>query len=210
MNLSGEQHKKMEEALISAFPTKAALKRMVRYKLDINLDQITGNGGLSSIVFELINWVDAQGRIDELVDGGYAENPGNPLLAAFYEAYHIDNKPRPQSGKSSTSLANKSTIIHASTYIKGDVNITNGDFVGRDKIPSTSDHPQAPSSSSQLSRVKRENLQQQLTALLQDYEAASAQLSSTLSELDRRRIRRSLETLENEIAQVEAELAQLE
>ena len=38
MNLSGQQRKQLQEALIDAFPDKASLEQMLSFELDKNLD----------------------------------------------------------------------------------------------------------------------------------------------------------------------------
>ena len=79
-SLTGSQAKQFQEALLSAYPSRSALARMVRFGLDENLDTITGNGSLSETVFELITWAEAQGRLEALLAAARTENPGNALL----------------------------------------------------------------------------------------------------------------------------------
>ena len=59
---------------------------------------------------------------------------------------------------------------------------------------------------SSFRQVKIKNLKKRLAKLMADYEAASNQLNTTLSQVDRNRLKGQLETLENEIEQVESEL----
>ncbi len=55
-------------------------------------------------------------------------------------------------------------------------------------------------------QVKIKNLKKRVAKLIADYEAASNQLNTALSEVDRNRLKGQLEILEREIEQVENEL----
>ena len=85
MKLSGDEQKKLSEALLDAYRSHNALKRMVRFQLDEHLEAIAGRGILKDVVFDLINWADAEGKLERLIIGAYEENSGNPKLKAFYE-----------------------------------------------------------------------------------------------------------------------------
>jgi len=79
-SLTGSQAKQFQEALLSAYPSRSALTRMVKFGLDENLDTITSSGNLSETDFELITWAEAQGRLEALLAAARAEAPGNVLL----------------------------------------------------------------------------------------------------------------------------------
>jgi Effector-associated domain 1/Effector-associated domain 7 len=85
MQLTGPQHQELRDALISAYPSRPSLEQMVRFKLNENLNTITGDGSLAEIIFNLINWAEAQGRLEELVTKAHAANSGNPQLRAFVD-----------------------------------------------------------------------------------------------------------------------------
>ncbi len=70
--------------------------------------------------------------------------------------------------------------------------------------------PAAPPAGSSLRQTKIKNLQRRLDDLLADYEAANNQLSNALSDVDRKRLGRQAEALEQEIAQVEQQLQALQ
>lgn len=59
---------------------------MVRFGLNENLYVIASKGDLDTIVFFLITWAVAQGRIVELVTEAWKANPGNPSLKSWVEA----------------------------------------------------------------------------------------------------------------------------
>ncbi|MBW4590780.1 effector-associated domain EAD1-containing protein [Aetokthonos hydrillicola Thurmond2011] len=85
LRLSGQQRKKLQEALIDAFRDKASLERMLAFELDKNLDAIAGGNSLQDIVFNLIETAEAQGWIEDLVNAARESNPGNHLLKATAE-----------------------------------------------------------------------------------------------------------------------------
>jgi AAA-like domain/Effector-associated domain 1 len=85
MNLSGQQLKKIEEALIDAFPDKGSLERMLLYELEKNLDEIAGGNRLQDIVFNLIKAGQAQGWVKDLIIGARNSNEGNLKLKNIAE-----------------------------------------------------------------------------------------------------------------------------
>jgi len=95
MKLSGAQLQQILSALISAYPTVGALDRMVSFGLDENLQAIAGNGNLNDVVFELIRWAQARGRLEELVREASEQNPGNPELQAVAGSFLPATAPSP-------------------------------------------------------------------------------------------------------------------
>lgn len=87
--LPGETMKELEQALLSAFGSRTALQRMVRYGLNENLDAITTVQNLRSAVFELMDWAQAHGRLEELIAAALKANPLNPDLLDFATRYGI-------------------------------------------------------------------------------------------------------------------------
>ncbi|KYC34582.1 hypothetical protein WA1_51255 [Scytonema hofmannii PCC 7110] len=80
MNLVGQQRKRLQEALVSAFPTKASLEQMLSLELNRNLEAIAGGDNLREIVFKLIQTAEAQGWVEDLIRAARESNPGNLLL----------------------------------------------------------------------------------------------------------------------------------
>ena len=83
MDISGQEYKKLTDALIDAFPDKASIERMVLFELDKNLDTIAGGNNLQEIVFNLIKVSKAENWIKDLIDAARKSNPGNSRLKAF-------------------------------------------------------------------------------------------------------------------------------
>ena len=80
-----ERLEQFHKALLSAFPTTAKLKQMVRFKLGENLDAIASGANLSETISNLIEWAEAEGKLEELLIAARKENPGNPVLRKFDE-----------------------------------------------------------------------------------------------------------------------------
>lgn len=70
-------------ALLSAYPSRETLAMMVRFEMDVNLNAIAGNVNQSATVFNLLNWAEARGRLDELIAAAKRDNPANPELLAL-------------------------------------------------------------------------------------------------------------------------------
>ena len=89
MSLSGEQRKKLQDALIDAFPDKASLEQMLSFGLDEKLDVIASGANLREVVFNLIKKVEAENRVENLIDAACKSNPGNPSLKAIAEVDEV-------------------------------------------------------------------------------------------------------------------------
>jgi endonuclease G, mitochondrial len=85
LRLSGPQRQKLYNALLSAFPTRGELARMINFRLEQNLEVIAGGDTYAYVIFNLITWAVARGQVKELVVKARRENPGNPELRAFEE-----------------------------------------------------------------------------------------------------------------------------
>src|SRR5689334_4891163 len=83
--LAGAEVKRLQEALLDAFRTRSELARMVRVGLDESLDAVVAHGDLRAAVFDLIEWAEAHGRLDDMIAAARRENEGNPELRAFVE-----------------------------------------------------------------------------------------------------------------------------
>lgn len=81
--LTPQSRKALQEALLAAFSTRNALDRLVRFGLGESLSRHVPDGSLEEVVFHLLEWAEAQGRLRELVSAAHESNPGNPRLADF-------------------------------------------------------------------------------------------------------------------------------
>ncbi|OLT57873.1 SUMF1/EgtB/PvdO family nonheme iron enzyme [Moorena bouillonii] len=81
--------KQINEALCSAFPDKTELEMMVRYALNINLNEVASGGNLKEIVDRLIIHCQASNKLDKLIDRALNYNPDNLQLKAIQENFKI-------------------------------------------------------------------------------------------------------------------------
>lgn len=80
-NLTSEQRKELRAALISAFPNSQNLALMVEDELDLSLNLITqGEANYEISMAKLVQWAEAQGKLQQLLEGASRANPGNPKL----------------------------------------------------------------------------------------------------------------------------------
>ncbi|WP_254513668.1 trypsin-like peptidase domain-containing protein [Anatilimnocola floriformis] len=106
MDLS-KNYQEFTEALLSAFDADE-LTMLVRFKLDINLDNVVGPGPLKKRVFELIGHCDHVGIVDKLFVEALRERPGNPKLKALAQKLDQEIKSSQQVIESKVvSLLNK-------------------------------------------------------------------------------------------------------
>ena len=84
MNITGEQYRRLQQALLSAF-NRSELEELLMFRLNESLDAIVGASDLTSTVFQLIRWAQARGRLSELIAAARAENPNNDMLRAVAE-----------------------------------------------------------------------------------------------------------------------------
>lgn len=85
-SLSGSEKEQLSIALLDAFRTEDVLRRLLSYKLSLNLDRFTF-GSLENRVFQIIDTAEAKGWLRELVHVAHADSPGNFLLHQFFEQY---------------------------------------------------------------------------------------------------------------------------
>jgi hypothetical protein len=83
LDLNNKQQQKLQEALISAFPSEAKLTMMLEYQLEIRLNTIAGGSNYEEIMFNLVKWFENQGRLQDLIDAARRKNSGNPKLKEF-------------------------------------------------------------------------------------------------------------------------------
>ena len=80
MKRDGPPLKELQDALISAYPTRQDLAMMVSYGLGENLSALAGESNLEHMVYELLRWAEAHGRRDELIEAALSHSGQNPQL----------------------------------------------------------------------------------------------------------------------------------
>ncbi|MDQ2807432.1 MAG: SIR2 family protein [Chloroflexota bacterium] len=89
-SLDPDQLPQFHAALLAAFPRQEALHRLVRAVLRENLESLVKANPLKDMVFDLIEWAEAQGKLTELIRGARDTNPDNPQIRAFIETLGWD------------------------------------------------------------------------------------------------------------------------
>jgi hypothetical protein len=89
MILSGPQEAQLHAALMSAFPSRFAVEQFMRYALDQNLNALAGDVGLTEVVFRIIEWAKAEGRLALLVEKARLQTPNNTALRTFVEQLSV-------------------------------------------------------------------------------------------------------------------------
>lgn len=87
MEVTGAVKEQLSQALLDAFRKLPDLERMVQYKLNVRLLEVVGQGALRNMVFDLVEWAESEGRLADLVHGAHLQNPGNPQLRRFHDAF---------------------------------------------------------------------------------------------------------------------------
>ncbi len=85
MKLKGQQLATLHAALLDAYRSQDELSQMLRLQMDENLEAVVGSSSLNEMIFKLINWAEARGRVREFVEGALSENPGNVALQGWIE-----------------------------------------------------------------------------------------------------------------------------
>jgi Effector-associated domain 1/Trypsin-like peptidase domain len=83
VNLKGKQLEALRDALVSAFPNYNVLKAMVLFELNERLQTHVDRGPMNTVVEDLIEWAESEGKLDALIAGARAQNPGNLALQQF-------------------------------------------------------------------------------------------------------------------------------
>jgi hypothetical protein len=103
--LTGAEAKRLEDALISAFPERPLLERMLDLELDIKLNHLVGEQlGMRLVAYEVIKVARNDGWVGRLVSGARQANPDNPELAAFAVRFEAGLSPLPTQQVADTSL----------------------------------------------------------------------------------------------------------
>jgi hypothetical protein len=96
INLKGKQLEALRDALVSAFPQYNDLKSMLLFELNERLQKHVGQGPMNQVAADLIEWAEAQGKLDALIAGARIQNPGNLALQQFAVEVSLTSDAPPQ------------------------------------------------------------------------------------------------------------------
>lgn len=68
MPLSGKDFKKLQNAMLQAYPNKSDLEQLVRFELNKTLEAIAGGETTRDIIFNLIKWAESTGNWENLLN----------------------------------------------------------------------------------------------------------------------------------------------
>jgi len=80
MSLTIDQYRSLYGEILRIFPTFPDLAIFTRLALNENLVAISGEGSLNTVVFNLINWVEANDKTFDFVQSGQQTRPGSLIL----------------------------------------------------------------------------------------------------------------------------------
>ncbi|QKQ77502.1 signal peptidase I [Nostoc sp. TCL240-02] len=77
MKLSGDDCQKLVKAMLQAYPSKSDLEQIVRFELSESLDEIAAGQTTREIIFNLITWAEARGKLKILLEAICQDRPEN-------------------------------------------------------------------------------------------------------------------------------------
>ena len=80
------ERRQLHAALVAAFPDWNALATALDLYLGENLNTISPQAAMPTVVMNLIVWGEARGRLSQVIEAARDANPTNPELAAFAQA----------------------------------------------------------------------------------------------------------------------------
>jgi len=83
MKLTGEQIETLTTILVGAIEDTDELERLVRTRLNMDLQLITDSDRLQHATFKLVEWADREYRVEDLLNGMCAAKPRNVELRDF-------------------------------------------------------------------------------------------------------------------------------
>jgi hypothetical protein len=87
--LSSKQVRLLSTALQDAFD-QGSFRQLLRYQLDVSLEQVATGGSFANTVLQVIQWAEARGLVDVLIRAARATNPENKTLAVAAERIGSD------------------------------------------------------------------------------------------------------------------------
>ena len=108
--LNGRQYEQFWKALQDAYDPPR-LQRMVQFKLDKRLDQITAPGSFADIVFDLIRVAEMEGWTDRLLLAARESNPGNAQLLAVSQQFGLTPGNTPAQRELEKIIVNTNSLL---------------------------------------------------------------------------------------------------
>jgi hypothetical protein len=81
--MTGEEQGKLRKGVLGAYPFEDDLKTLLWGKMEIRFDAIARGDSYSHRIFHLITDLDAEGRLEELIQVMITDKPNSPSLKGF-------------------------------------------------------------------------------------------------------------------------------
>ena len=96
MDLTGEKRKRLHDAVLMSVDDEQELGRLLRYGMNVSLRTVVPPGSLDDVVFALLDWLEAQGRLAEFIQIMRRERPYHAeLRAALDDVEGVQTAPPP-------------------------------------------------------------------------------------------------------------------
>lgn len=112
IDLTGEQRRALHDTLAKIFPDVDTLIRFVSFDFNKNLATIAGGDNLSTIIFNLISWAEAEGQLADLIVKASIHSP-HKLKNFIYDL--LNSQAEYQLG---TLLNGKPSILDIRTFLE--------------------------------------------------------------------------------------------
>ena len=90
MEWTGKKIAALHEALLSAYPRQAEIKRLLRAELDLRLNTLAGGSNYSETLDALLEALEAENRLLEFALAAHRNKPTNVKLKAFIQSLSAD------------------------------------------------------------------------------------------------------------------------
>lgn len=92
-SISGEEHEALCEALNSAFPDRFHMERMLKHRLNKNINQIASESlDIAAASYKIVEEARSNGWLWDLVKAAHGANPGNREIIEFCRKVGVDLK----------------------------------------------------------------------------------------------------------------------
>ncbi|HEV2799071.1 MAG TPA: DNA/RNA non-specific endonuclease [Pyrinomonadaceae bacterium] len=96
MDLTGEKRKRLHDAVLMAVDDDQELGRLLRYGMNVSLRTVVPPGSLDDVVFALLDWLEAQGRLAEFIQIMRQERPHHAEMRMALDEVEGRQTPSPQ------------------------------------------------------------------------------------------------------------------
>jgi hypothetical protein len=126
--LEPREYDRIHRALLNAFPTPSELAMFTDSALDLNLDEIAPRSdSLNRTMLRLVQWAEANGRLEELLEQARRERPNNEILQAIISEVQATIEPEKTSTSSDSpvvflchSSGDKAAVKRLDRRLRGD------------------------------------------------------------------------------------------